>query len=265
MIRTVKLFVNDNEKSEEVASIIRDKMLSQGFVFDEENYDLAIAVGGDGAFLRMVKSANFNSDVCYVGVNVGTLGFLQEVRSDEIDLFIDELKNDAYKIDEIGIQETRINYDRESSFCYSLNEIVIRDRDLNVVKLDVFIENDLLEKYTGDGLLISTSVGSTAYNLSYGGSVVYNTFATLQITSMAPINSKSYRSFVNSIIVPEQKEIRLVTRTTKNSLIISVDGENLVYDNVSSIKTIINGKKIKVLRLKNYSFAQKLKEKLLND
>ena len=169
-----------------------------------------------------------------------------------------------YKVEEIGIQETNINYDNKQTKLYSLNEIVVRDKDLNMINLDINIENELLERFTGDGILVSTSTGSTAYNLSFGGSIVYNSFSTLQITPIAPINSKVYRSLVNSVIVPDKKEIKIVPNKEKN-MIVTVDGENNIYENVNEITTIIDEKKIKCLRFSHYNFPQKINEKLLTD
>ena len=102
MIKNVKLFVNKNDESIKTANIIRDKLFTNGFVINDQNYELAIAVGGDGSFLRMIKNNNFNSDIYYVGINSGTLGFLQEVKLIEIDKFIMELKNNQYKVEQIG-------------------------------------------------------------------------------------------------------------------------------------------------------------------
>lgn len=265
MIKNIKLFVNKNDKSLETSKLIRDKLTSNGFIIDDENYDLAIAVGGDGSFLRMVKENSFNSDIYYIGINSGTLGFMQEVKVEEIDKFIDELKNNKFKVEEIGIQETVVNYENNSSRFYSLNEIVIRDKNLKVVKLDIKIDGDLLERFMGDGILIASSSGSTAHNLSYGGSILYNTFTSLQITPMGPINSKVYRSLINSVIIPDKKEILLEPEEDHKNLIVTVDGENNVYNNVESITTKIEDKKIKCLRLSHYNFPQKLNEKLLTD
>ena len=265
MIKNIKLFVNKNDKSLETSKLIRDKLTSNGFIIDDENYDLAIAVGGDGSFLRMVKENSFNSDIYYIGINSGTLGFMQEVKVEEIDKFIDELKNNKFKVEEIGIQETVVNYENNSSRFYSLNEIVIRDKNLKVVKLDIKIDGDLLERFMGDGILIASSSGSTAHNLSYGGSILYNTFTSLQITPMGPINSKVYRSLINSVIIPDKKEILLEPKEDHKNLIVTVDGENNVYNNVESITTKIEDKKIKCLRLSHYNFPQKLNEKLLTD
>ena len=265
MIKNIKLFVNRNDKSLETANLIKAKLISNGFIIDDENYDLAIAVGGDGSFLRMVKENNFNSDIYYIGINSGTLGFMQEVKVEEIDKFIDELKNNKYKVEEIGIQETIVNSKDSSSRFYSLNEIIIRDKNLKVVKLDINIDKDLLERFLGDGILIASSSGSTAHNLSYGGSIVYNTFTSLQITPMGPINSKVYRSLINSVIVPDKKEIILKPEENHKDLIVTVDGENNFYNKVDNIITKIDDKKIKFLRLSHYNFPEKINEKLLTD
>ena len=265
MIKNIKLFVNNNEESIKTANLIKDKLFGSNFAVIDDNYDLGIAVGGDGSFLRMVKQNNFNSDTFYIGINSGTLGFMQEVKIDEIDKFIFELKNEMYKVDEVGIQETVVNSNNKSSRFYSLNEIIIRDKNLKVVKLDISIDNDLLESFMGDGILVATSSGSTAHNLSYGGSIVYPTFTSLQITPMGPINSKTYKSLINSVIIPDKKEIVLTPQIGYRNLIVTVDGENNVYNNVDSITTKIDDKKIKCLRLSHYNFPEKINEKLLTD
>lgn len=265
MLKNIKLFVNKNDESLKTAKLIKNKLVENGFIMNEDKYDLAIAVGGDGSFLRMVKANNFDSNVYYIGINSGTLGFMQEVKANEIDTFITELKNSRYKVEEIGIQETTINTNDLSYQFYSLNEIVVRDKNLKVVKLDINIDNDLLERFSGDGILIASSFGSTAHNLSYGGSIVYNTFSSLQITPMGPINSKVYKSLINSVIIPDKKVISLIPEDNHKNLIVTIDGENNFYDNVDSIETKIEDKKIKCLRLSHYNFPQKINEKLLTD
>ena len=134
---------------------------------------------------------------------------------------------------------------------YSLNEIVVREKGLNTLKLDVYIDNYLLEKFAGDGILVATSFGTTAYNLSFGGSIVYNTFHSLELTTIA-----------NSIVFPQHKNITLVPNKT-NNLIVTVDGINNVYDEVDKIETVIKDKTIKCLRNKDYNFIKKVNEKFI--
>ena len=261
-IKKFRLFVNDNDKSREVSDIVNSKLCEAGFKCVKKDYDLAIAIGGDGSFLRMVKATNFNSNVLYIGINAGTLGFAQEVSIEEIDKFVDELKNNKFKVDNIGVQETKVITDDSDSYFFSLNEIVIRQKELNTVVLDVKIDDVFLETAVGDGLLISTSFGSTAYNLSFGGSIVYNTFHTLQITPIAPLNNNSYIYLLNSVILPENKVISLLPQRNRD-LLITIDGENKYYENVIKVETVVDKKRINCLRRKGYNFVEKINEKFL--
>lgn len=259
------LFINKKKISEKALAKLEKKFLDSGLEIVEKDYDLAIAIGGDGAFLKMVKECNFNSNIAYVGINFGTLGFLQEIKIDDIDFFIKEIKNKQYHLDKIGIQETTVYHEGETSKFYSLNEIVIREAHLKVAHMDMFINNDFLERYTGDGILITSSIGSTAYNLSLKGAIVYDTFSTLQITPIAPINTGAYRTICNSVIIPAQKEITLKPIESGRDLLITIDGENNCYKNVKEIITKIDQKNINLLRLNHYNFPQKINEKLLTD
>ncbi len=263
MIKKVKLFVNDNETSMVIAGILKNKLIENKFVLTDDDFDLGISVGGDGSFLRMIKSSNFNSDPLYVGINSGTLGFLQEVKVEKLDEFIEELKSNKYLVEDIGIQETRVNMIDNTSIYYSLNDIVVRDKYLKTFKCNIKIDNNEIEDFVGDGVLVSTSTGSTAHNLSYGGSIVYNTFTSLQITPIAPINSSAFRTIPNSIIIPDKKVITIIPKNEE--IILTVDGENNFYKNIDSIETIIDNKKIKFLRFSYYNFPQKINEKLINN
>lgn len=263
MIKSIRLFVNNNDESIALGKVVRESFLKNGFKYDDNNYDLGIAIGGDGSFLRMVKATSFDSNPYYVGINSGTLGFLQEVKKDEIDKLINEIIEEKYKIEEIGIQETIIKYDDNEDKFYSLNEIIIRDELLKALRANVYIENDLLETFIGDGILIASSQGSTAHNLSYGGSIVYNGFSTLQITPLGPINSKAYQTLANSVIIPSNMKIS-VKPQNYNNIMATIDGNNLIYHNVDSVDTYIKDKKIKCLRFSHYNFPQKINEKLLS-
>ena len=90
-IKYFKLF--SNEKTIDLEEIVRKKLLDSDILEKEDNYDIAIAIGGDGTFLKMVSETYFDSNILYVGINAGTLGFAQEINIDEIDNFIkDTLK-----------------------------------------------------------------------------------------------------------------------------------------------------------------------------
>ncbi len=261
MIKNIKIFANDNAESFMAGKLVKEKLERAGFCINNENYELAVAIGGDGSFLRMIKKNNFNSDIYYVGVNTGTLGFMQEIKMSEIDKFIEEILEEKYKVENIGIQEIIINNKEGMQKYYSLNEILIRDIELKLTKLNIYIDDFILEKLISDGVLIASSMGSTAHNLSYGGSIVFPEFSTLQITPLGVVNSKVYRSINNSIIVPDKKIINVIP--DNKDLLVTIDGENIEVENAKNIETKIDDKYIKVLRLQKYNFTQKMNEKLL--
>lgn len=264
MKNNVKIFYNNNDKSITTFNEVKDKLIKNGFNIVENDYNIAIVIGGDGSFLRMVKETNFKSDVLYLGINTGTLGFAQEIHVNELDELIENLKTGNYKVNEFGVQETNLYSNNENSKFYSLNDIVIRDMDLNTLKLDIFIDDALLEHFAGDGILISTSFGSTAYNLSFGGSIIYNTFHALELTPVAPLNNKTYRTLTNSLVLPQNKNIEIVPVSNKN-LIVTVDGENKYYENVDKIDTILSDKTIMCYQNIDYNFVKKINDKFLSN
>ena len=264
MKNNVKIFYNNNDKSINTFNEVKDKLIKNGFIIVENDYNIAIAIGGDGSFLRMVKETNFKSDVLYLGINTGTLGFAQEIHVNELDELIENLKTGNYKVNEFGVQETNLYSNNENSKFYSLNDIVIRDMDLNTLKLDIFIDDALLEHFAGDGILVSTSFGSTAYNLSFGGSIIYNTFHALELTPVAPLNNKTYRTLTNSLVLPQNKNIEIVPVSNKN-LIVTVDGENKYYENVDKIDTILSDKTIMCYQNIDYNFVKKINDKFLSN
>lgn len=259
----VKIFYNNNEKSIEVYEKLAKKLENNGFILDNDNYDYAIAIGGDGAFLRMVRETNFNSDTLFLGVNTGTLGFAQDISVENIDELVDDLKNNNYFKEEIKVVKAKIYVKDKIYELNALNEFVFRSSDFKTLKLNIEIDNEKLENFVGDGVVISTSFGSTAYNLSLGGTIVYNTFHSLQITPIAPLNSKTYRNLLGPLVLPDNKLITLILNDT-NDLLITFDGENKVFNNISKVEVLMENKTIKCFRKNGYNFIKKINDKFLS-
>lgn len=261
-INKVKLFINKDKKSITVGKDLEKELKKYNFEIVNEDFDLGISVGGDGSFLRMVKNTEFRN-IYYIGVNSGTLGFLQEIDIKDCIDFVKRLNSNNYKVEEISIQETKVITEKETYNYNSLNEIVVRDKELNTWKSTIVVDNEKLENFTGDGILISTGTGSTAYNMSYGGSIIYNTLKALSITPIAPLNSRAYKTLVNSVIIPDKKIITLEPQTKSRNIILMVDGENITIDNVSKIETKIDNKTIKCIRMNEFHFIKVINNKIL--
>ncbi len=264
MIKRIKLYINNNDKSKVVAAELEKDLINKGFEIVKDNPELCISIGGDGSFLRMLKSTKFDTSLLYVGINAGTLGFLQEIDVDKTKDFVERLANEQYKIESINIQETNIKTEKDIEHFYSLNEIVIRNKNLSTLKIKIYVDNEYLEEFIGDGILISTSTGSTAYNMTYGGAIIYNTLNTLAITPIAPQNNKIYNTLRNPIVIPGDKKIRIETEEGYDDLFVHVDGVNHSIINAESIKTFISNKMIKCLRMEEFHFVKVVNNKLVN-
>ena len=262
-IKRVKLFVNDNDLSKRVAEEVTQELTKYGFEIVNENFDLGISIGGDGCFLRMVKSSNFNENVHYIGINSGTLGFLQEINIEDTKDFVRRLSIGDYKEEHLSVQQTNIITEDKTYNYTSLNEVVVRSKYFNTLKIDVYVDDEFLEHFSGDGLLISTSTGSTAYNMSFGGSIVYNTLKTLSITPIAPLNNKFYKCLTNTVVIPDNKVIRLTPTQEHYNLFIMIDGENKEIDDVLKVETKVGTRHIKCLRMNDYHFIKIVNDKLL--
>lgn len=265
MIKKIKLYVNNNVKSLKNAKIVKDKFIKNGYIIDDNNYDMAISIGGDGAFLRMVRSCNYDSNPYYVGINSGTLGFLAEVELNDIDNFISRLKKNDYYDNKVNIQKTIINYDNKEDILLSLNDVIIRYNNCKVLKSDIYCNNKLFENFTGDGIIISTSIGSTGHNASYGGASIDPIFSSIQVTPMGAISTKAYNSYRNPVIFNENAIIKIVPRDNLNNYFITYDGIDKNYSNVESVESSLDKNKIKMLKLNNYSFATRIHNKLISD
>lgn len=260
----IKLFESPNSDSLFIKEILIALLKKEGFKITESNsFDIGIAIGGDGTFLHMVMKSNFNTKALFVGINNGTLGFLQEIKPNEIKKFIKNLSSKKYKIEELSFEEITVISKGKKQRFKSLNEVVVRERDLKTAYLDVLIDGKILENFVGDGVMVSTPTGSTSYNLSGGGAIIYSGLHALEITPLAPINNYIYRTLTNSIIIPDTRVITIVPTKRTKSVNLFIDGNNHQYDTIDRIELNLSKDSIRVIRMNEYDYTEIINSKFL--
>jgi NAD+ kinase len=222
--------------------------------------DIIISLGGDGTFLKTARDT-YGKNIPILGVNLGTLGFLTEVEKNKIDFATEKIINDNYLIEERMMLKVKCTRDNKILFeDFALNDIVISRSSISrIIQLKTYIDDNFIDSFPGDGIIISTPTGSTAYSLSAGGPIVEPTSDMFIITPVCPhiLTSRSYISEGN-------KKIKtIVDRGYNTEAVATVDGQ-IVY-NIRKMDKIEIEKadyKVKFIKINNRNFYGILRSKL---
>ncbi len=261
----VNILHNENKESLNALDILTQKLCAAGFTFTTNPSDNAfvnICIGGDGAFLRAVHSTNL-SQIPFLGINTGHLGFFQEILPEEIDYLVESLSTGNYRIEKIDLIEAKIISDTEIINALAVNEFAIKGLANKVIHVDVYIDHMLFEKISGDGVIVSSPIGSTGYNYSCGGSIISPKLRALQLTSIAPITSKAYRGLNNSLILPAESSLIIRPEDKDEVINIISDGIQYTHSGVTEIKFSYSDKTLNKMTVKKKSFWKNVKEKFL--
>ena len=242
----INIFLEDNSAN----------MISlQGYSLEELclKVDFLISVGGDGTLLSVVRKS-FKFDKAVLGINLGTLGFLTDISMEQLPKFIEDLKKNIYKIDNRMMVEGSVNLNKFVAF----NDIVISRKSISsMIKIDGKIDGKHFNSYYGDGVIISTPTGSTAYNLSVGGPIVYPLTEAFIVTPVAP-HSLTQRP----LVMPADFEIEFKIIDNQGAVVI-VDGQDIYEaEQNQTIKIKIANKKAKMIHRIQRNYFEVLNEKL---
>lgn len=244
-------------RSEQIKNIIK-KQLDEIMEYDEMSPDLVISVGGDGTMLHCVHRYIDQLDkVCFVGLHTGTLGFYTDYRKGDYQMLIDDIKNKQGTIMKRSLLHVRTNH----IDTLALNEVRIENNRHSLV-LDVFIDEDHLETFRGNGLCISTASGSTAYNRSLGGAVIYPGVRLMQLSEIAGIHHNAYRSLASSLILNETHRIGIRSLSFSEA-VLGLD--NLVFnlDDTDFLEIEVADQSARFIQYRPLSFIERVKRAFL--
>lgn len=265
--KKVFIYSNGTSSSKKTEKKLIEKLDKSGYTllstFNPE-IDLMVVIGGDGTFLEAVHKYEFPS-IPIIGINTGHLGFFQEIMPSQLDDFIFNFNQGRYSLQKLSTVELKVLNGNEEHHHIGLNEVAIKGNSTYSIHLNISIGGSFIERFSGDGLLIATPAGSTAYNYSLGGSIVDPRLDILQVTPIAPMNTTAYRSFTSSILLPSGLSLGVVPDLQKNQTTIRIvfDGYSVEYDNISGIEVNFSDKIIHLVRFENYDFWTKVKSKFL--
>jgi NAD+ kinase len=221
----------------------------------EKYADVVVSFGGDGTMLSAVQQM-LNTEVPIMGFNVGKLGFLAEFSVAELDKSLENLINGDYRVVDRTCLETEI----DGNTYYALNDFVIEKRDISqMITVKTYTDEHYVGDYTGDGVVISTPTGSTAYSLSCNGPIIAPSTNVLCITPISP-----HSLTLRPLVVPDVTEIRIQVQSNDRHAILVADGKvKRSLEHGEDIVFRLSEAKIKLIKPGNNSYYDVLREKLL--
>jgi NAD+ kinase len=221
--------------------------------------DLLIVFGGDGTMLRVAREIA-GTRTPLLGINIGSLGFLTAVPSDELPGALKQVWNGEFKFESRVLLQARGTGSTGGMFDQTaLNDIVIsRGIESRLIELDVRVNGDALTRYRCDGLIISSPTGSTAYSLAAGGAVIFPTANVLALTPICP-HTLSNRA----LVLPLGARIEVTIISHKPTAVLSADGQT-VTEMVTGDKVTIrrSTRTVRLMHLQGSSFCETLRRKL---
>ena len=233
-----------------------ENLFSDGIRSD---YDVLVTIGGDGTILSAIRS-EYKRLKPIIGIHAGRLGFLAEGDLESCAKIFKMIKEKKYNIESRSLLRVDIVNDNQKKSFVCVNDLVLgRGASARIIKTEIYDSDTLINKYEGDGLIISTANGSTAYSLSSGGPII---FPNLNLIALTPICSHSLST--RSIVLDGESKLNIkFSDNSNNPKILTLDGQVTVEVNQESIIHVTTAKeKINFLLSKESNYYSKLRSKM---
>jgi len=220
--------------------------------------DCLFSIGGDGTFLNASLLLG-KSDTPILGINTGRLGFLSSIAKEDIGVALQEVLERKYTLEQRTLLELDSPGDLFDEKPYALNELTIHKKDSSsMITIHTYLNNQFLNSYWADGLILATPTGSTAYSLSCGGPIILPTVESFILTPIAPHNLN-----VRPIVIPDTSTVTLRVEGRGREFLASLDSRSETIDASFELTVRKADYKINLIQLKNESFLNTMRNKLM--
>ena len=220
--------------------------------------DFLLSIGGDGTLLKAVTYVR-ESEIPIMGINTGRLGFISSISADQIDDAITDILKGNYKINERTLLELNTNNQLFKEKNFALNEVAVSKKDTSsMIRIDAYVDDEFLNTYWADGLVVSTPTGSTGYSLSCGGPIIMPGTNNIIITPNAPHNLN-----VRPIVIDDNSVVKLKVEDRDQLALVSLDSRSRAFDSETELIIKKASFKVKLVQPQNNSFTTTIRHKLM--
>lgn len=231
--------------------------------YASKDFDLIIALGGDGFMLNLIKKLNFTATPI-LGINYGIVGALMNPRV-PVEVLVKLIKDKAFKIRACkGLVCEYKDLSNKGKQAIALNEFVLERAQSTTVRLDIYLDGHMISRYSGDGLIVSSPTGSTAYSLAAGGPVLHSQLDAFVLTPICPHKPVHFHSLPFPIVLPMNSviEVDVVDHGSREVKLV-MDGK--LIKKVKSVVIKALDKNINLVRFMDYSFTGELVRNIIGD
>ena len=229
-------------------------------VFEDYNFDVdyVISMGGDGTFLKAASRVGAKGTPI-IGVNMGRLGFLADVLPGEVEAALDSLYAGECQIEEHVVIQVEPEGGALAGNPFALNDIAVLKRDdASMISIRTQVDGEFLVNYQADGLIVTTSTGSTAYNLSNGGPIIIPQSSSLCLTPVAPHSLN-----IRPVVINDTAEITLDVESRSHNYLVAIDGRSERMTEGTRLVIRKAAHTIKIVKQRNQRYFSTLREKLM--
>jgi len=225
---------------------------------DDLNADILFSIGGDGTILDTVPFVR-DSGMPVLGINMGRLGFLSSISKNEIGEAVKSVLAGDYSVEHRTLLELVAPENVFGDVRYALNELnVIRNPEHSLLAIKVFVDDVYLNTYWGDGILLATPTGSTAYSLSAGGPIIAPNAKNFVITPIATHNLT-----VRPVVIPDDSVIRIQVEGRERKFVFSMDSRNCTLDTSVQLEVRKAHFCLNLVRMRGEDFFGTIRNKLM--
>ncbi len=264
-----KLFVDvaDSDKAREVYTRFKRLAIDKGFDFDDKAPDIVISIGGDGQMIKTIRQHKHFS-VPFAGINAGRLGFLPNVCKDDdcINRFLTAVSSGEYQLKlRPLLRVSAKNADDVIFENFAFNEVIVKYSSIKLMRTDIYIDDVHFNHYTGDGIVVSTPLGSTGYAIWAGAAVINADLPLYQLTPINPNNSSINNPLLYPLVISEEQRLSFkLDNAFLSEVVVGYDGRSFIDKDVKTVDISVSDERVKILEWHDYNYWQVFKSKILD-
>jgi NAD+ kinase len=226
----------------------------------DASFDMLLSIGGDGTILRAITLVR-DSGIPVLGINAGRLGFLASVQKENITDFLQLVIDKKYRISKRSLLSLTCNPPNAAidSLNFAMNEISVSRKDTtSMITIETHLNDEYLNSYWADGLIIATPTGSTGYSMSCGGPILTPEVTSLVITPIAPHNLNA-----RPLVIPDNTQIKLKVSGREDNYLVSLDSRIASVPNAAELTIEKTNFQINMVEIPHETFLKTLRNKLM--